>query len=91
VNAMLGEWHAFAYLEERWPGIETMPEFSHLSSLRQTSNNLKNVFYQTSSAPSDYGFQLLSQMLDYDPSRRITADEALQHPYFMDEPRPSLK
>lgn len=30
----------------------------------------------------------VQQMLVYDPSRRITAEEALQHPYFQETPRP---
>lgn len=32
----------------------------------------------------DEGLHLLSKMLVYEPSRRITAKEALCHPYFRD-------
>jgi cyclin-dependent kinase 8/11 len=28
-------------------------------------------------------------MLDYNPATRVTADEALAHPYFTAEPRPA--
>jgi len=31
---------------------------------------------------SKSGFDLLTRMLIYDPKRRITAEEALDHPYF---------
>ena len=30
------------------------------------------------------GVDLLSKMLQYDPARRITAQEALEHPFFFD-------
>ena len=35
--------------------------------------------------------ELLTRMLDFDPNTRITAEEAMQHPYFTAaEPWPSL-
>ncbi|KAF7714492.1 Cyclin-dependent kinase [Penicillium ucsense] len=46
---------------------------------------LKNGGYSSSSkagTPGSDGFDLLSRMLEYDPTRRITAQEALEHPYF---------
>ena len=33
---------------------------------------------------SPYALDLLSKMLTFDPKRRITAEEALRHPYFAD-------
>ena len=33
-------------------------------------------------------FRLLDRMLDYNPMRRITAEEALQHEYWQQEPAP---
>ena len=33
---------------------------------------------------SDEGIDLLSKLLRYDPEKRITASEALQHPFFKD-------
>lgn len=38
--------------------------------------------------PNSQLVALLLRMLDYNPATRITADEALRHPYFMEEPRP---
>ncbi|KAF8272889.1 Pkinase-domain-containing protein [Lactarius quietus] len=34
------------------------------------------------------GIDLLSSLLTYDPERRLSADEALQHPYFSETPAP---
>ncbi|CBF86960.1 hypothetical protein AN2489.2 [Aspergillus nidulans FGSC A4] len=56
---------------------------SNLGSWYQ--NCLKNGGYSVNSSvgtPGDDGFDLLSRLLDYDPTSRITAKEALEHPYF---------
>jgi serine/threonine protein kinase len=37
------------------------------------------------------GLDLLNSLLDYDPQTRITAEEALQHPYFKESPLPKNK
>lgn len=35
---------------------------------------------------SDVGLDLLNKMLTFDPSKRITATEAIEHPWFTEEP-----
>mmetsp|Transcript_43082 Transcript_43082/g.99807 ORF Transcript_43082/g.99807 Transcript_43082/m.99807 type:complete len:93 (-) Transcript_43082:179-457(-) len=37
---------------------------------------------------TDSGLDLLSAMLTYDPERRISAKDALAHPYFSEDPQP---
>ena len=37
---------------------------------------------------SDAGFDLLSRLLTYDPKKRITAEEALNHRWFTELPLP---
>lgn len=38
---------------------------------------------------SDLGLDLMQKMLAYDPIKRITAEEALNHPWFKEGPLPT--
>jgi cyclin-dependent kinase 8/11 len=46
---------------------------------------------QNSTMRSEQGFRLMTSLLEYDPAKRISAGEALQHPYFQEEPLPLEK
>ena len=74
----------FQYLgtptEETYPKLEFLPlwnseehEFKEGKGLRKEMKDL-----------DDVGFDLLMKFLQIDPDKRISADEALQHPYFND-------
>lgn len=52
---------------------------------------MKQVFQLMSIPKSESGFNLLSALLEYDPAKRITAEKALNHPYFQEEPKPAMK
>lgn len=65
--------------EDAWPGIEDLPFY--LSSLPQWKpQSLQSL---TKSSDSN-AIDLLSKMLRCDPSRRIMANDALNHKYFSD-------
>ncbi|KAI7861859.1 kinase-like domain-containing protein [Spinellus fusiger] len=62
--------------KELWPSIDQLPDYCHLISFPQCSNNLKQA-YQVMPGPKKY-----------DPAKRITAEKALAHPYFQEDPKP---
>lgn len=85
--------------DNNWSGFSDLPHAKRISfrsapqhsSLRQTLINLAKESQVT--LPSSNTIDLISQMLQYDPTKRITAKEALKHAYFSELPRakhPSL-
>ena len=65
--------------EKNWPGITKLPEFK-LSFPQFKGKGLN--FYNTNI--DDVGMDLLSKMIQLDPCRRISAKQALNHPFFDD-------
>jgi len=83
--------------KDKWPHLVSMPEYSQLSTLssQRGGSSLEKWYYSTinahsgTSAPSTSnaslgaeGYKLLAGLLEYDPERRMTAQAALQHPFF---------
>lgn len=58
-------------------------------------NKLRQKFPPTSFSGrptlSEAGFDLLNKLLTYDPEKRITAEEALNHQWFQEVPLPKSK
>jgi cyclin-dependent kinase 12/13 len=70
--------------EKEWPGFEKLPWYSFLKPKMECSSKLKETF-------GIYGkeaYDLLRKFLALDPSKRISAKEALEHSYFKTEPLP---
>jgi cyclin-dependent kinase 2 len=65
--------------EETWPGVTTLPYYKHTFP-NWKATHLSLVVPQL--CPD--GIDLLQKMLIYAPNKRITAKEALNHPYFDD-------
>ncbi|KAL2900677.1 Cyclin-dependent kinase G-2 [Bienertia sinuspersici] len=72
-----------------WSGYSHLPGFK-TNFVHQQYNQLHKKFprgsFTGSPVLSDSGLDLLSQLLTYDPDRRITAEEALNHPWFQEVP-----
>lgn len=64
--------------ERSWPGVTKLRDWHEFPQWRP--QDLARVFPTL----EEDGLDLLRRMLQYDPSRRISAKEALRHPYFDD-------
>jgi cyclin-dependent kinase 7 len=69
--------------EEEWPGHRKLNDFFEFKP--QPKQDLRALF---TAAPSS-AIELLQKLLLFDPKRRITALEALKHPYFHTAPLPT--
>ncbi|PVU86675.1 hypothetical protein BB559_006429 [Furculomyces boomerangus] len=65
--------------EENWPSVTTLPDYKP-SFPKWQPQNLKDLLPKL----CEDGIDLLQKMLIYDPAHRITAKQALLHPYFKD-------
>jgi cell division cycle 2-like protein len=69
--------------EKIWPGLSELPSAKKISISHQPYNNLRQKFPFI----TENTFDLLNRMLTYDPTKRIGAAQALDHPYFRESPR----
>jgi len=68
-----------------WPTISDLPEYKEnfpVFPAQQWKKIVKKL--------DPTGLDLLSQMLRYDPSKRVSAEVAMKHPYFKDLPKDKL-
>jgi cyclin-dependent kinase 12/13 len=74
--------------ETNWPGVTKLPLYNKYiprtnfpNSFNETYKNVDNI--------DEVSLDLFSKMLQLDPKKRITIDEALNHPFFHDH-QPSM-
>ncbi|GMI95192.1 CYCLIN-DEPENDENT KINASE G2 [Hibiscus trionum] len=77
-----------------WAGFSELPG-AKANYSKQPYNLLRRKFpvasFTGSPILSDAGFDLLNRLLTYDPEKRITADDALNHSWFCELPLPKSK
>ena len=76
--------------EERWPTIHQQPEYPQLQGFKPTHSQ-HETWYKSIGGKNPHGFHLLQGLLEYDPVKRLTAQKALEHKYFSDGAKMSLK
>ncbi len=69
--------------DESWGGLRNMPSFVEFTAT--PAPGLRTIFR----GASDDALDLLSRMMAFDASRRISAADALQHRYFRVDPLPT--
>ncbi|EGG21753.1 p34-cdc2 protein [Cavenderia fasciculata] len=69
--------------ETIWPGVTSLPNYIKFTDFPATP------FKQLFTAAGDDALDLLSKMLTFNPSARCSATEALNHPYFTNNPKPT--
>ncbi|GAB9465759.1 Cmgc/cdk protein kinase [Globisporangium polare] len=72
--------------DQIWPGMSSLPNADKLSfdASRYSYNNIRKLLPDL----SEKGIDLINRLLTYDPAVRISAREAIEHPYFREKPFP---
>ena len=74
--------------EETWPGVSKLKFFEEFSKERRYENRLSSFLLSKVKDIDDTTIDFISQLLSLDPTKRLSASEALAHPYFSTEPLP---
>ncbi|XP_069743702.1 cyclin-dependent kinase 19 isoform X1 [Narcine bancroftii] len=79
--------------DKDWEDIRKMPEYPTLQKdFRRTTyanSSLNKYMEKHKVKPDSKVFLLLQKLLTMDPTKRITSEQALQDPYFLEEPFPT--
>ena len=74
--------------ETNWPGVTKLPLYNKFCP-RTNYPNCFNEVYKSFEKIDDVALDLFSKMLQLDPKKRISIDDALNHPFFH-EHKPSM-
>nr|CDS18483.1 cyclin dependent kinase 9 [Echinococcus granulosus] len=71
---------------EVWPGVERLDAFRDAQLPRDIKRHVRERLKDKVSSPT--AIDLIDKLLVIDPSKRFTADQALSHDYFYEDPPP---
>lgn len=71
--------------EENWPGLTVLPDYNKITFPECDPIPWRKLLPNVSSLALD----LVQKVLVYDPAKRLTASDALLHPFFFSDPMPS--
>jgi len=78
--------------KEQWPDFENLKHAKNFRWAKNKKSKLRNKFPKQNFGGGfyldDLGFDLLIRLLAYDPKKRISAEDALNHDWFKAAPRP---
>ena len=72
--------------EDEWPRMATLPGYIRFETRPQPSRPALRALFRNC---SDDALDLLLRLMAFDPGKRISAAEALRHPYFSCDPPPT--
>ncbi|THH06619.1 hypothetical protein EW145_g3951, partial [Phellinidium pouzarii] len=70
-----------------WPGLKCMPEYQNMKRLDEFKDRLCE--WCSTRIRSKEGYDLLRKLFAYDPDKRLTAQEAMEHRWFQEDPKPT--
>ncbi|TFK96724.1 kinase-like protein [Pterulicium gracile] len=71
-----------------WPGMVHMPEYNSMKSIDQSQQNRLKEWCH-SRIRSQQGYDLLRLLFIYDPDKRLSAEDAIKHGWFYEDPKPT--
>ncbi|KAB1275361.1 Cyclin-dependent kinase 19 [Camelus dromedarius] len=89
---LLGARHYTKAIDKDWEDIRKMPEYPTLQKdfRRTTYANSSLIKYMEKHKVKPDSKVFLLKLLTMDPTKRITSEQALQDPYFQEDPLPTL-
>ena len=72
--------------EDEWPRMATLPGYLRFETRPKPARATMRALFRNC---SDDALDLLLRLLAFDPGRRISAADALRHPYFSSDPPPT--